>query len=95
MLDMGPYYLTTLLNLMGPVKSVTGSARITFPERTITSEPLNGTKIVVEVPTHVSGTVNFASGAIGTVLTTFDLWGANLPFIEIYGSRMPVFRAVS
>ena len=87
MLDMGPYYLTALLNLMGPVKSVTGSARITFPERTITSEPLNGTKIEVEVPTHVSGTVNFASGAIGTVLTTFDLWGANLPFIEIYGSE--------
>ncbi len=77
----------SLINLMGPAKSVTGSVRIAFSERTITSDPLNGTKIEVEVPTHVSGTVNFASCAIATVLTTFDLWGANLPFIEIYGSE--------
>ncbi len=87
MLDMGPYYLTALVNLLGPAKSVSGSARISFPERTITSEPLNGTKIEVETPTHISGTVDFASGAIATVLTTFDTWGANLPFIEIYGSE--------
>jgi predicted dehydrogenase len=87
MLDMGPYYLTTLVNLLGPAVSVTGSARASFPERTITSEPLNGTKIKVDVATHVSGTVNFASGAIATVLTTFDIWGAKLPFIEIYGSE--------
>jgi len=87
MLDMGPYYLTALVNLLGPAKSVTGSARASFSERTITSEPLNGTKIKVEVATHVSGTVNFVSGAIATVLTTFDIWGAKLPFIEIYGSE--------
>lgn len=87
MLDMGPYYLTALVNLLGPAKSVSGSARISFPERTITSEPLNGTTIEVETPTHISGTVDFASGAIATVLTTFDTWGAKLPFIEIYGSE--------
>jgi len=87
MFDMGPYYLTALVNLLGPAKSVSGSARISFPERTITSEPLNGTKIKVETPTHISGTVDFASGAIATVLTTFDTWGAKLPFIEIYGSE--------
>jgi predicted dehydrogenase len=87
MLDMGPYYMTALVNLMGPAKSVTGSVRATFPERTISSKPLSGTKIRVEVPTHVSGTVDFDSGAIATVLTTFDIWGAKLPFIEIYGSE--------
>ena len=87
MLDMGPYYLTALVNLLGPAKSVSGSARISFPERTITSEPLNGTTIEVETPTHISGTVDFATGAIATVLTTFDTWGAKLPFIEIYGSE--------
>ena len=87
MLDMGPYYLTALVNLMGPAASVTGSARITYPERVITSEPLNGTRIRVEVPTHVSGTVNFKNGAVATVLTSFDIWGANLPFIEIHGSE--------
>ena len=87
MLDMGPYYLTALVNLMGPADSVSGSARITFPERTITSDPLNGTKIEVEVPTHVAGTVNFQNGAVATVITSFDVWAANLPRVEIYGTE--------
>ncbi len=44
MFDMGPYYVTTLVSLIGPVKRVTGSARITYQERTITNEPKNGGK---------------------------------------------------
>ncbi len=87
MLDMGPYYLTALVNLLGPAVSVSGTARITYPERTITSEPLNGTKINVEVPTHVTGAVSFANGAVATVMTSFDVWGAELPWLEIYGSE--------
>ncbi len=55
MFDMGPYYLTALVSLIGPVKSVAGITRITFPERTITSKPKYGKKIEVEVPTHVAG----------------------------------------
>lgn len=86
MLDMGPYYVTALVNLMGPVASVAGSTRITFPTRTITSEKKRGQIINVEVPTHVAGLLNFASGAIGTIITTFDVWAAELPRIEIYGS---------
>lgn len=86
MFDMGPYYLTALVSLMGPVKRVTGSARITFPERTITSEPKKGTRISVDVPTHVAGIMDFENGAIGTIITSFDCWGANLPRIEIYGT---------
>jgi len=87
MFDMGPYYLTALINLIGPVESVMGSAKITFPERTITSEPKYGEKISVEVPTHVAGLLNFKNGAVGTIITSFDVWGANLPFIEIYGTE--------
>ena len=87
MLDMGPYYLTALVNLLGPAKFVSGSARITYPQRTITSEPKIGTKINVEIPTHVTGTVDFVSGVIATVITSFDVWGAQLPFIEVYGSE--------
>ncbi len=87
MLDMGPYYLTALVNLMGPIGRVTGSARITFPERIIGSQPKRGKRIVVETPTHVAGVMDFASGAIGTIITTFDVWFANLPRIEIYGSE--------
>lgn len=87
MFDMGPYYLTALINLVGPVESVMGSAKITFPERTITSQPNYGKKIDVEVPTHVAGTLNFKNGAVGTIITSFDIWGTNLPFIEIYGTE--------
>jgi predicted dehydrogenase len=72
MFDMGPYYLTALVSLMGPVKRVTGSARATFAERTITSAPKKGTKITVDVPTHVAGVMDFANGAIGTILTSFE-----------------------
>ena len=87
MFDMGPYYLTALVNLVGPVKRVTGSARITFPERTITSQPKFGTKIEVEVPTHIAGVLDFANGAVGTIITSFDVWGGQLPRIEIYGTE--------
>lgn len=87
MFDMGPYYLTALINLLGPVRRVTGSTRITFPERIITSKPKYGTKIKVDVPTHVAGILDFASGAIGTIITSFDVWGAELPRIEVYGTE--------
>jgi predicted dehydrogenase len=86
MFDMGPYYLTALVSLIGPVRRVAGSTRITFPERTISSEPRRGTIIKVNTPTHIAGTLDFASGAIGTIITTFDVWPTELPRIEIYGT---------
>ncbi len=86
MLDMGPYYLTALVNLMGGIRRVTGSTRATFPERLITSQPKYGKRVTVEVATHVAGVMDFANGAIGTIITTFDVWAANLPRIEIYGT---------
>ncbi|RIK43741.1 MAG: oxidoreductase [Chloroflexi bacterium] len=87
MFDMGPYYLTALVSIIGPVKRVSGMTRITFPERTITSQPKFGQRVVVEVPTHVAGLLEFANGAIGTLIQTFDVWGANLPRLEIYGTE--------
>src|SRR6266542_883184 len=87
MVDMGPYYLTALINLVGPIRRVSGSARITFPARTITSKAKYGETITVETPTHVAGTVDFRNGAIGTVITSFDVWAHSLPRIEIYGSE--------
>lgn len=87
MFDMGPYYLTALINLISPVKSVLGSTRITFPERIIGSEPHKGEKITVETPTHITGIMEFENGAIGTILTSFDVWAAELPRIEIYGTK--------
>ena len=87
MFDMGPYYLTALVNLLGPVRRVCGSARISFPERLITSEPKKGKKIQVVTPTHIAGTMDFANGAIGTVVMSFDVVAHRLPIIEIYGSE--------
>jgi predicted dehydrogenase len=87
MFDMGPYYLTALVALMGPIRRVTGSARATFPERTITSAPKYGERVAVDVPTHVAGVMDFASGAIGTLVTSFDVWAHGLPNIEIYGTE--------
>lgn len=86
MFDMGPYYITALVSLIGPVRRVTGSARITFPERTVTSQPKYGHKIHVNIPTHVAGVLDFENGAVGTMITSFDVWHHHLPHIEIYGT---------
>jgi len=87
MLDMGPYYLTALVAILGPIRRVTGMTRITFPRRKITSKPKAGAWIDVEVPTHVVGVMEFAGGAIGTLVTSFDVWGGAVPRIEVYGSE--------
>ena len=87
MLDMGPYYLTTLVNLLGSIRRVTGSARASFPERLITSEKKRGKRIVVETPTHITGTAEFANGAIATLVMSFDIKAHNLPCIQVYGSE--------
>lgn len=84
--DMGPYYLTALVALLGPARRVTASARITFPRRLITSEPRRGQYIEVKVPTHVAGVIDFASGVIGTLTTSFDVWASEAPRIEIFGT---------
>jgi predicted dehydrogenase len=86
MLDMGPYYVTALVALMGPVRRVTGSTAASFPQRTITSQPKHGKVIDVEVATHAVGVLDFADGGIGMLMTTFDVWAAELPRIEIYGT---------
>jgi predicted dehydrogenase len=87
MFDMGPYYLTALISILGPVARVTGSARITRSERTITSQPRQGQTIQVKVPTHVAGVLDFANGVVGTIITSFDVWSAQLPRLEIYGTE--------
>jgi predicted dehydrogenase len=87
MFDMGPYYLTALINLLGPVTRVSGTTKKSFETRTITSEPLNGKTINVDIPTHIAGILDFANGAVGTIITSFDVYSHTLPWIEIYGSE--------
>lgn len=85
--DMGPYYLTALIALIGPIRRVTASARVTFPERTIMSKPHAGEIIQVNTPTHIAGVMDFSSGAVGTLATSFDVWSSEVPRIEIYGTK--------
>ena len=87
MFDMGPYYLTALIALLGPIRRVSGSHGSGFAERTITSAPLSGQTVEVEVPTHVAGVLDFQNGAIGTIVTSFDVWASRAPRIEIYGTE--------
>ncbi len=87
LMDMGPYYLTALIHLLGPVRRVSASARATFAERTVSSEPKRGQRIRVDVPTHVAGLLEFANGSIATLVTSFDVWHASVPQLEVYGSE--------
>ena len=87
MFDMGPYYLTALVSMLGPVSRVCGSAKTGIDTRTITSKPLNGSVIKVEVPTHITGVLDFAGGATATIITSFEVYSNTLPFIEIYGTE--------
>jgi predicted dehydrogenase len=85
MFDMGPYYLTTLVSLLGPIRRVTGSTRISFPERVINSQPRAGEHIAVDVPTHIAAVLDFANGAVVSLATSFDAW-ASEQRVELYGS---------
>jgi predicted dehydrogenase len=87
-LDMGPYYVTQLVNLLGPVRRVAGMATIGNPTRTITSEPFKGTTIQVDVPTTVNGLLEFACGANVSLSASWDVWKHNRTSpIEIYGTE--------
>lgn len=86
--DMGPYYLSSLVQLLGPIQTVSSMAKMTYEQRTITSQPKAGQIMNVETPTHIAGNLGFASGAIGTMIMSFDVFaGHQLPCIEIYGSE--------
>jgi hypothetical protein len=86
--DMGPYYLTALVNLLGPIAGVSALARKSFPERIATSEAHYGRRIPVHTPTHVASLLDFDAGPVGTMITSFDInGGSQLPRIEVYGSE--------
>jgi predicted dehydrogenase len=86
MFDMGPYYLTALISMLGPIRRVTGSTSTAYAERTIGSQPHQGRKIKVATPTYVTGVLDFVGGAIATMITTFDVGASELPAIEVYGT---------
>jgi predicted dehydrogenase len=87
LLDMGPYYLSALVHLLGPVVKVTGAASTPRAEREIGSGPRAGQSFAVEVDTHVTGVLEHAGGALSTLIMSFDVHAARLPRIEVYGTE--------
>jgi len=87
-LDMGPYYLAALINLLGPVALVQGRASAGFASRLVTSKgPMNGKTIAVETPTTVMSLLHFESGADIIFAMSWDVWKHGHPPIELYGTE--------
>ena len=85
--DMGPYYITSLVNLLGPVSRVCAFSGKAFEERIASSEKLMGKVLPVETPTHVAGTLEFSSGALVTIIMSFDIWYHSNSPIEVHGEK--------
>jgi predicted dehydrogenase len=87
MLDIGPYLVTNLVNFFGPARRVAASAPRSSETRP-RPHPAGGYDGVIEIntPTHVTGTIEFESGGVATVMVSWDVWNHNLPHLEIYGS---------
>lgn len=85
--DLGPYYLTHLVKLLGPVSLVSGSVRVGRPERIIGSGPRAGQVIPVGTATTVNSLLEFESGTVATFSSSFDVWASDRPFIELHGSE--------
>ncbi|MEU5646568.1 Gfo/Idh/MocA family protein [Streptomyces milbemycinicus] len=86
LLDMGPYYLSALVHLLGPVVKVTGASSRPRAQRTIGSGPRAGHTFPVEVDTHITGVLEHANGALSTLVMSFDIHAARLPRIEVHGT---------
>ena len=83
--DIGVYYITQLVNLIGPIKSISSLSGTATPDRTITSQPRNGEKIKVETPTTLMGTLEFHNNAKIQFFCSWDVWKHKHSTIELYG----------
>ena len=85
--DMGPYYLTTLVTLLGPVSRVSGSVGRSTREREVATGPLAGSPITVDIDTHITAILEHASGVSSTVTMSFEVWASRIPLIEVFGTK--------
>ncbi|NKB27489.1 MAG: gfo/Idh/MocA family oxidoreductase [Rhodobacteraceae bacterium] len=91
MLDVGPYYVTNLIQLIGPVKRVGALTSSASATRTITSAPRNGEEIPVKTPTNIHALLEFENSATITMSTSWDVWAHNHPNTELYGTKGSIF----
>lgn len=87
MLDMGPYYLSALVTLLGAIRTVQSYAKSAWDIRTITSQPKAGTEVLVETPTHIASLLEFETGVVGHFTASFDVQQSTLPHVEIVGTE--------
>ncbi|WIT12575.1 Gfo/Idh/MocA family oxidoreductase [Paucibacter sediminis] len=87
LMDMGVYYLTQLVQLLGPVRRVSGMAHSSWLQRTVPRGPRQGQRIEVQTPTHVVAGLEFEAGAFVTLSTSFDVWKHKNSHIELYGEQ--------
>lgn len=87
LMDMGPYYVTALCHLLGPVAAVTGVGSRRRAERTIATGPRAGERIPVDVDTHIVGVLEHVGGATSTITVSFDAAPSRAPFIEVFGEE--------
>jgi len=85
LMDMGPYYITALVHLLGPVWRVIGATSRSRSERVIAEGPDAGQRFPVEVDTHVAGVLEHTGGALSTLVMSFETWSSRCPRIEIHG----------
>ncbi|WP_299037797.1 Gfo/Idh/MocA family protein [uncultured Pseudokineococcus sp.] len=85
--DMGPYHLSALVHLLGPVARVTGASTRPRPRRVIGSGPREGERVEVGVDTHVTGVLEHSSGAVSTLVMSFDTWASRVPPVEVHGTQ--------
>lgn len=81
-LDMAPYFLTTLVSILGPIEQL-----FCFANRGFDVRQIHGTDVDVEVMTNYCGVLQFAGGAVGNINMSYDQWKSDLPGLEIYGSE--------
>jgi predicted dehydrogenase len=84
--DMGPYYLTSLVTLLGPVERVAGSSLRSARTRVVATGPAAGAEIPVAVDTHVTAILEHAGGVSSTVTMSFDVWQSRAPQFEVFGT---------
>jgi predicted dehydrogenase len=87
MFDMGPYYLTDLVQLLGPVVEVVAFGTVGRARRVIAKGPRAGSEIPVDCTTHIAGLLRFEGGAIVQIATSFEVWGHKHTPIELYGTE--------
>jgi predicted dehydrogenase len=85
--DIGVYYVSALVNLLGPVSRVSAFSRLLFPERVIASGPRAGEAFSVGTDTFIAGILEFESGVLANLVSAYGVWGAGLPKIQVYGSE--------